>query len=92
MEFTAAAAAPSALVPRPPPPRPCDSSGTKPPRLVSQGALPGYGAIGQVEEGDLVRAVTAFASVVGDAPMWQQAKRTTAALLRTLAAASAVML
>lgn len=40
--------------------------------IIVTGALPGYGAIGQVEEADLVRAVTAFAAVAGDAPMWQQ--------------------
>ena len=40
--------------------------------IVVTGALPGFGAIGAVEEGDLVRAVTAYASVAGDAPMWQQ--------------------
>ena len=26
----------------------------------------------QVEQGDLLRAVTAYAAVAGDAPMWQQ--------------------
>eukprot|EP00908_Phaeocystis_cordata_P017937 Transcript_29307.p1 GENE.Transcript_29307~~Transcript_29307.p1 ORF type:complete len:247 (-),score=79.18 Transcript_29307:347-1036(-) len=36
------------------------------------GALPGYSSFGQVEEGDLLRAVTAYAAVAGDAPMWQQ--------------------
>jgi len=40
--------------------------------IVVTGALPGYGATGQVQEGDLLRAVTAYASVAGDAPMWQQ--------------------
>ena len=37
------------------------------------GALPGYSAFEQVEQGDLLRAVTAYAAVAGDAPMWQQA-------------------
>jgi len=36
------------------------------------GALPGYSAFNQVEVGDLLRAVTAYAAVAGDAPMWQQ--------------------
>ena len=36
------------------------------------GALPGYSAFNQVEKGDLLRAVTAYAAVAGDAPMWQQ--------------------
>ena len=36
------------------------------------GALPGYSAINMVEEGDLVRGVSAWADVVGSAPMWQQ--------------------
>ena len=37
------------------------------------GALPGYSAFEKVEQGDLLRAVTAYAAVAGDAPMWQQA-------------------
>mmetsp|Transcript_49043 Transcript_49043/g.128024 ORF Transcript_49043/g.128024 Transcript_49043/m.128024 type:complete len:253 (+) Transcript_49043:3-761(+) len=36
------------------------------------GALPGYSAYDQAQPGDLVRAVTAYREVVGDAPMWQQ--------------------
>ena len=36
------------------------------------GALPGFSAFKKVEEGDLLRAVTAYAAVAGDAPMWQQ--------------------
>ena len=41
-------------------------------RIVVTDALPGYSAIKQVEKGDLVRAVTAYAQVAGSAPMWQQ--------------------
>eukprot|EP00966_Prymnesium_polylepis_P328732 7384506-Prymnesium_polylepis.1 len=40
--------------------------------ILVTGALPGYSALGQVEEGDLVRALTAYAEVVTGAPMWQQ--------------------
>ena len=40
--------------------------------IAVTGALPGYSAFGVVEEGDLVRALTAYAMVAGDAPMWQQ--------------------
>jgi len=40
--------------------------------IVATGALPGYGAFGRVQEGDHIRAVTAYAEVIGDAPMWQQ--------------------
>lgn len=40
--------------------------------ILIEGALPGYGADGQVEPGDLVRAVTAYRQVVSGAPMWQQ--------------------
>ena len=36
------------------------------------GALPGFSAFNKVEKGDLLRAVTAYAAVAGDAPMWQQ--------------------
>jgi len=41
-------------------------------RIVVTGALPGYSAIGRIEPGDLIRAVTAYRGVVADAPMWQQ--------------------
>ena len=41
-------------------------------RIVVTDALPGYSAMKQVEKGDLVRAVTAYAQVAGSAPMWQQ--------------------
>ena len=40
--------------------------------IVVEGTLPGYGANGQVEPGDLVRALTAYRQVVSGAPMWQQ--------------------
>lgn len=40
--------------------------------ILVTGALPGYSAFNQVEKGDLLRAVTAYAAVAGDAPMWQQ--------------------
>ena len=40
--------------------------------IVINGALPGYGANGQVEVGDTIRAVTAYREVVAGAPMWQQ--------------------
>lgn len=40
--------------------------------IVAKGALPGYSANGFVEDGDLIRAVTAYRKVVADAPMWQQ--------------------
>ena len=40
--------------------------------IVVKDALPGYSAMRQVEPGDLIRAVTAYAMVAGDAPMWQQ--------------------
>ena len=40
--------------------------------IVTTGTLPGYGAAGTVAEGALIRAVTAYAEVIGDAPMWQQ--------------------
>ena len=40
--------------------------------IVATGALPGYGAFGRVQEGDIIRAVTAYSEVIGDAPMWQQ--------------------
>ena len=40
--------------------------------IVCNGALPGYGANGQVEVGDLIRAVTAYREIVAGAPMWQQ--------------------
>ena len=39
--------------------------------IVVTGALPGtFGAFNAVEEGDLVRGVTAYSQVVGNAPMW----------------------
>lgn len=40
--------------------------------IVVTGALPGFSTAGVVEEGDIVRAVSAYAMVAGDAPMWQQ--------------------
>lgn len=40
--------------------------------IVCTGALPGYSSFGTVEENDLLRAVTGYAMVAGDAPMWQQ--------------------
>jgi len=41
--------------------------------ILVTGALPGtFGAFGAVAEGDLVRGVTAYTQVVGNAPMWQQ--------------------
>ena len=42
--------------------------------ILVTGALPGYSAFNQVEKGDLLRAVTAYAAVAGDAPMWQQVR------------------
>ena len=39
---------------------------------MATGARPGYGAFGRVQEGDIIRAVTAYSEVIGDAPMWQQ--------------------
>lgn len=40
--------------------------------ILVEGALPDYSAFNQVEAGDLIRAVTGYAMVAGDAPMWQQ--------------------
>lgn len=40
--------------------------------IVVTGALPGYSSFGQVEPGDLLRALTCYAEVVAGAPMWQQ--------------------
>lgn len=40
--------------------------------IVVTGALPGYGALGQVEVGDVIRALSCYAEVVSGAPMWQQ--------------------
>lgn len=40
--------------------------------IVVGGALPGFSAIGRVEPGDILRAVTAYATVVAGAPMWAQ--------------------
>ena len=40
--------------------------------IACKGALPGYSSFGKVEEDDLLRAVTGYAMVAGDAPMWQQ--------------------
>lgn len=40
--------------------------------IVVTGALPGYGALGQVEAGDVIRALSCYAEVVSGAPMWQQ--------------------
>eukprot|EP00316_Scyphosphaera_apsteinii_P005262 CAMPEP_0119313470 /NCGR_PEP_ID=MMETSP1333-20130426/29195_1 /TAXON_ID=418940 /ORGANISM="Scyphosphaera apsteinii, Strain RCC1455" /LENGTH=263 /DNA_ID=CAMNT_0007318313 /DNA_START=240 /DNA_END=1031 /DNA_ORIENTATION=- len=40
--------------------------------IIVTGALPGYGAFQHVQEGDWVRAVTAYVQVVAGAPMWQQ--------------------
>ncbi|KAL3913005.1 MAG: hypothetical protein SGPRY_008137, partial [Prymnesium sp.] len=41
-------------------------------RIVVTGTLPGYGSEGQVSEGDVVRALTAYSEVVTGGPMWQQ--------------------
>jgi hypothetical protein len=41
-------------------------------RIVVTGALPGFSALGQVQAGDVIRAVTCYAEVVSGAPMWQQ--------------------
>jgi hypothetical protein len=41
-------------------------------RIVVTGALPGYSALGQVEVGDVIRALSCYAQVVSGAPMWQQ--------------------
>lgn len=40
--------------------------------IAVKGALPDYSAFRKVEEDDIIRAVTAYAMVAGDAPMWQQ--------------------
>ncbi|KAL1521470.1 hypothetical protein AB1Y20_021132 [Prymnesium parvum] len=40
--------------------------------VVVTGTLPGYSAHGAVGEGDVLRAVSAYARVVGGAPMWRQ--------------------
>ena len=40
--------------------------------IVITGALPGFSAHGEVEVGDLVRAVTAYREIVAGAPMWRQ--------------------
>ena len=40
--------------------------------IVVTGALPGYGAVGQAAEGDVVRGLTAWAPVLAGSPMWQQ--------------------
>lgn len=40
--------------------------------IVVDGAMPGYSSDGQVEPGDIVRAVTAYRQVLAGAPMWQQ--------------------
>jgi len=36
------------------------------------GALPGFSAINNVHEGDIVRGLTAYREVIAGAPMWQQ--------------------
>ena len=40
--------------------------------IVVDGAMPGYSSDGQVEPGDIIRAVTAYRQVLAGAPMWQQ--------------------
>ena len=54
-------------------PTPAGAAGGSVGTIEVTGALPGYSAFEQVEQGDLLRAVTAYAAVAGDAPMWQQA-------------------